>query len=57
MRLPDYIDQVGVENFAKQFNVKVRTVKSWKYQWRRPRPDMALEIAKRSPVSLQEIYG
>lgn len=57
MRLPDYIDQIGVTRFAKQFKVKPRTVSSWKRMERRPRPEKAQEIVEKTPVTMEGIYG
>lgn len=57
MRLPEYIAQVGIARFAKQFKVKPRTVKSWKRMERRPRPEMAQEIVEKTPVTMEGIYG
>lgn len=57
MRLPDYIEQVGAERFAKQFKVKRRTVESWKRMERRPRPEKAQEIVEKTPVTMEGIYG
>jgi len=57
MRLPDYIDQIGIKRFAKQFKVKPRTVSSWKRMERRPRPEKAQEIVEKTPVTMEGIYG
>lgn len=57
MRLPDYIAQVGATRFAKQFNVKKRTVDSWRRMERRPRPEKAQEIVEKTPVTMEGIYG
>lgn len=57
MRLPDYIKKVGVKNFAKTFRLNQRTVTSWLYAARRPRPETARRIVKRTPVTMEGIYG
>ena len=57
MRLPDYIKQVGVKRFAKQFKVKERTVESWRRMERRPRPETAQAIVEKTPVTMEGIYG
>lgn len=57
MRLPDYIRQVGVERFARQFKLKKRTVRSWMYMDRRPRAEKAQEIVEKTPVTMDGIYG
>lgn len=57
MRLPDYIKQVGVKRFARQFKLKPRTVLSWRNMERRPRPEIAQEIVEKTPVTMEGIYG
>ena len=57
MRLPDYIMQVGLKRFAKQFGVKERTALSWKRMERRPRPEIAQQIVEKTPVTMDCIYG
>ena len=57
MRLPDYIKQVGVKNFARAFKLNQRTVISWLYTERRPRPETAQRIVKKTPVTMEGIYG
>lgn len=57
MRLPDYIKQIGVKRFAKQFAVKERTALSWQQMTRRPRPAMAQQIVEKTPVTMEGIYG
>lgn len=57
MRLPEYIAQVGVKRFAKQFKVKPRTAYSWLRMDRRPRAEKAQEIVEKTPVTMEGIYG
>lgn len=57
MRLPDYIEQIGVAKFAKAFGIKRRTVESWKRMERRPRPEQAQRIVEKTPVTMEGIYG
>lgn len=57
MRLPEYIRQVGVRGFAKAVGERERTVKSWLYLDRLPRPLTAQKIAERTPLTLDDIYG
>ena len=57
MRLPEYIKQVGVKKFARQFRLNQRTVVSWIYTERRPRREIAQRIVKRTPVTMEGIYG
>lgn len=57
MRLPDYIKQIGIDRFAKQFKIKPRTVLSWQRMERRPRPEVAQQIVEKTPVTMEGIYG
>lgn len=57
MRLADYIKQVGAKRFARQFGLKERTVMSWQYGDRTPRTEIARKIVKRTPVTMEGIYG
>lgn len=57
MRLSEYIEQVGIIQFAKQFKVKPRTALSWRRMERRPRPEKAQEIVEKTPVTMEGIYG
>jgi hypothetical protein len=57
MRLPEYIRQVGVRGFAKAVGESERTVKSWLYMDRQPRPQTALKIVERTPLTMEDIYG
>lgn len=57
MRLPDYIKQIGISRFAKQFKLKPRTVLSWQRMERRPRPGVAQKIVEKTPVTMEGIYG
>ena len=57
MRLPDYIKQIGVNRFAKQFKLNPRTVLSWQRMERRPRPEIAQTIVEKTPVTMEGIYG
>ncbi len=57
MKLPDYIRHVGPGNFAKQIGVKERTVLSWMHKARKPRPNVALRICEKAPLTMADIYG
>lgn len=57
MKLAEYIEKVGVKKFAKQIGVRERTVWSWKYLDRRPRPETAQRIVEKTPVTMEGIYG
>ena len=57
MRLPEYIRQVGVRAFAKAVGESERTVRSWLYMDRQPRPQTALKIVERTPLTMESIYG
>lgn len=58
MKLTKYIEMKGVPEFSKKTGVKVRTVQSWLYKQRRPSPDMAINIERktRGVVSVKECY-
>lgn len=57
MKLSEYIESVGDEKAAKLFRTKVRTVISWRLLERRPRPEQAEIIVKKSPVTYEGIYA
>lgn len=44
LSLPDFIAKLGDERAAELFDVKVRTVQSWRRRERYPRPDQARRI-------------
>jgi hypothetical protein len=56
MNLKEFIEQMGDEKAAKLFEVKPRTVMSWRLGDRVPRPKQARIITERSPVTLDGIY-
>lgn len=57
MRLHEYIRTVGIRGFAKAIGEKERTVKSWLYLDRLPRPLTAQKIVERTPLTMESIYG
>jgi hypothetical protein len=57
MRLHEYIRSVGIQGFAKAIGEKERTVKSWLYLDRLPRPITAQKIVERTPLTMEGIYG
>lgn len=57
LSLPEYIQQVGDEAASILFGVKRRTVESWRRKERHPRPEQARLIVKKSPVTMEGIYG
>jgi len=57
MTLTDYIKQVGVPAFCKQFHVPARVAISYQYRARRPRPQLAEKIVASTPVTWEGIYG
>ena len=58
MKLIDYIKTVGDAVAAEQFGVEIRTIRSWKWRDRRPRPRKAHEIerATKGVVKVSECY-
>lgn len=59
MDLPAYIESVGDARASELFGEPIRTVKSWRYRDRRPRPATAQKIVERTEgaVTLADIYG
>lgn len=57
MNLREYIEKMGDEKAAKLFQVKPRTVMSWRLGDRTPRPKQAKIIVEKSPVTMEGIYG
>lgn len=57
MDLKTFIEQQGEAKAAKLFKVSVSTIRSWRYSQRFPRPAKAQEIIKKSPVTMDGIYG
>ncbi len=60
MRLADYIAKMGPDHkFAELVGVARRTVADWRTGNRRPRPEQAQVIVKRTKglVSMADIYG
>lgn len=57
MTLPDYIRQIGPDNFARIMRVKKRTVLSWMYLNRYPKKETAKRIVERTPITMDGIYG
>lgn len=58
MNLREYIETIGDEEAAKVLGVKVRTIKSWRYGARVPRPAKALDIVKKTHglLTFENIY-
>lgn len=59
MDLAAYIKAVGDEEAARLFDVPLRTVASWKYGEKTPRPKKAIEIERvtKGKVRFTEIYA
>jgi len=57
MDLISYLTQKGDAEAAKLFGVSKRTIQSWRLKERRPRPEQAQVIVKKSPVTFEGIYG
>lgn len=59
MDLPEYIKTVGDARASEIFGESIRTVRSWRYRDRRPRPITAHKIveATNGEVTLADIYG
>lgn len=59
LTLPEFIREIGDEKAAELFNVKVRTVQSWRRREAFPYPRNAQQIvaAAEGRVDFQGIYG
>jgi hypothetical protein len=57
MTLSEYIKQVGVPKFSKDFGIKERTATAYRYGQRRPRPVLSMQIIDKTPVTWEGIYG
>lgn len=55
---PEYIAAIGIDVFALRYGVKPRTVSSWRYGERTPRPDQARELVIKSggDLTMDMIY-
>lgn len=58
MELSAFIRDIGIDKAAVLLDETPRTVKSWMYRERRPRPEKAPEIVRRTRgrVQFHEIY-
>ena len=59
MQLKDYIGKRGEENLAKDLNVSVSTIRSWRYSTRQPSVNQAKKLIKMTGYALdwESIYG
>lgn len=59
MTLPEYIADLGDEAAAQLFDVRVRTVQSWRRRERYPRPEQAERIVRLSngKVNYEGVYA
>lgn len=59
MKLSDYIKARGIPESAKLFGITEAAAKSYRYEWRTPRPEVANRIvaATGGEVTLAEIYA
>ena len=56
MTLKKYIEKHGDKACADLFNVKIRTIQSWRLGDRFPYREKALEIVLKTKLSLKDIY-
>lgn len=59
MTLPEYIRSIGVPAFVEQFKrykVTERAATAYMYGQRRPRPELAEQIVRKTPVTWPGIY-
>lgn len=57
MTLSEYIREVGVSAFAKQFRVSERAAESYMYGTRQPKPKLAARIVEKTPVDWEGVYA
>lgn len=57
MNLPDYIEKIGLKEFAEKFGITERAARAYKERRRRPRPEVAQRIVDNSPVTWEGIYA
>lgn len=59
MDLPAFIKSVGDDAAEKLFGVSARTIRSWRYGERKPKPQKALEIQRdtKGKVRFTDIYS
>jgi hypothetical protein len=57
MTLSEYIREVGVSAFAKQFRVSERAAESYMYGTRRPKPRLAARIVEKTPVDWEGVFS
>lgn len=59
MSLSDYIAKWGDEAASKRLGITARAARAYRTKTRRPRPDVANRIIKRSrgDLTLESIYG
>jgi hypothetical protein len=57
--LPDYIAEVGEQQFAADYQLTVRAAQSYRFRARRPRREVAARIVqdKRNPLTWDSING
>lgn len=57
MQLSEYVEQVGLEDFAKRFGITERAALAYKQGTRRPRVKLAQQIVDSTPVTWEGIYS
>lgn len=57
MKLPKYIEMMGDEAFASLIGVTKHAARSWRTGERTPRPEQARKIVKKTPLTMDDIYG
>jgi DNA-binding transcriptional regulator YiaG len=57
MKLSDYIKDMGDVKFAALIGCSKHAARSWRLGERRPRPEQARKIVKKTPITMDEIYG
>jgi transcriptional regulator with XRE-family HTH domain len=57
MTFPEYIRAIGVSEFARKFGITERAATSYLRGARRPRPELAERIVKKTPVDWPGVYA
>jgi hypothetical protein len=57
MKLSDYIKSMGDEKFASVIGCSKHAARMWRLEERKPRPTWAQKIVKKTPVTMDGIYG
>jgi hypothetical protein len=57
MTLSEYIKDKGDDYVAKLLGCSIHAARMWRLKERRPRPEWARKIVRKTPVTMEGIYG